>query len=310
MTITRPGALDLEIFRGDPAAWMSLGERVAVEGVLAELKPALSIATGATRGGALPRIMAHSEKVHVFGLADPSIAVRNEDSVTVHAGDPRVLLPAELKRIADEGLNVDFVFVDGGRSPLGARQDVEDLLNSRAVAHTVILIHDVNSDAVRAGLEAIYFAAWPKVDDVDLDFVPGYMFRDEPVRYELWGGLGLVVVDSNRLAYTAGSVIKSPCYPAASLFAEARDQVVARGAASKTSEGDEQDEADVDEQGAASQVDRLLAHIGELEGEILRVTSVSVHHEELWREMMASVSWSVTWPLRWLAGFARRLASK
>jgi hypothetical protein len=302
MSVARSKASDIEIFTRDPASRMSLGERAALDGVLAQLRPSLSIAIGTLESGSLKPVLAYSEKVHSFGSAGSNGAI-SETNLLVHTGDSRDL-PTELERIADEGLNVDFVLVDGYPLFERVRQGIEDLLNSRALSQAVIVIHDVNNELVRASLDSVHWAAWPKVAHVDLDFVPGYMFREERLRYELWGGLGLVIVDSTRLAYTAEPAMQDRYYSAASLFAEVRDRVVERESASELDKGGESQEA------AASQEERLLSYILELEGEILRITSVSAHHEKLWREMMKSVSWSITRPLRWLASLARRLVSK
>ena len=70
---------------------------------------------------------------------------------------------AFLASIAEHGRNVDFALVDGDHTPEGVWRDVEDLLDSRAAAHTVILIHDTANERVRRGLDAVHFAAWPKV---------------------------------------------------------------------------------------------------------------------------------------------------
>jgi hypothetical protein len=261
------------------------------------LQPELSVEIGTAEGGSLDRIAAHSREVLSFDLVSPQLPVADAAHVTVHTGDSHALLPAELGRLSDEGRNVDFVLVDGDHSSVGVRQDIEDLLNSAAVSSTVILIHDTTNPTVRAGLDAVHYAAWPKVSQVDLDFVPGYMFREPRLRYELWGGLGVLLVDSSRLAYTAGPVMQGRYYPAAALFAEMRRVVVER---------ESEPQQQLDERGPKTQdEERLLTHIGQLEEEILRVTSVSAHHEALWREMMSSVSWNVTAPLRLLAAQAR-----
>ncbi|MFZ1155410.1 MAG: class I SAM-dependent methyltransferase [Solirubrobacteraceae bacterium] len=278
---------------------MSFGERAALEGVLSHLRPKLSIEIGTAEGGSLDRISIHSEEVHSFDLVSPQLSSAAEAThVTVHTGDSHEMLPRELERLSEEGRNVDFVLVDGDHSSDGVRQDIEDLLNAAAVASTVILIHDTTNPTVRAGLDAVHYAAWPKVAHVDLDFVAGYMFKEKRLKHELWGGLGLVLVDSSRLAYDSGPVVQERCYPTASLLADIRDLVVARESGPKLQET-ERLPADT----AASQ--KLERHIEELEAEILRITSVSVHHEALWRNMMNSVSWKVTAPLRGLAAHAR-----
>ena len=304
MSITRPKALDLEIFAHDSIRGMSSGERAALEGVLAQLAPSLSLEIGATGSEGLKQTAAHSREVHSFGLVVSEQSATNAENITVHAGDPHTLLPDKLRRLAEAKRNVDFVLFDGEHSSEGVRQNIEDLLNSPALGSSIILIHGTTNEAIRGGLDAVHYSAWPKVGHVDLDFVPGYLFREGNLRHELWGGLGLVIVDSTRLAYTAGPIVQDHYYPAASLFADARDRVVERASVDESDGSGELEENDV------SQEDRLLEHIGELESEILRITSVSIHHEKLWREMMESISWRITTPLRWLVGLARKFTNK
>ncbi|HEV3093121.1 MAG TPA: class I SAM-dependent methyltransferase [Solirubrobacteraceae bacterium] len=287
----------MDIF-ADSLWQMSFGERAALEGVLSQLRPALSIEIGTAEGGSLERIAAYSDEVHSFDLVPPQLSVAEAEHVTIHSGDSHETLPRELGRLAEDGRSVDFVLVDGDHSSDGVRRDIEDLLNSSAVSSTVILIHDTTNPVVRAGLDAVHYTAWPKVAHVDLDFVPGYMFREERLLHELWGGLGLLLVDSLRLAYNAASVPQERYYPAAALFASIRDRVITR----EFGPGSLEVERLAPDLTVNEKLDR---HIAELEAEILRITSVSAHHEALWRDIMNSVSWKVTAPLRGLAAQGR-----
>jgi len=215
----------VQIF-ADTVWQMSLGERAAVEGVLAQLKPELAIEIGSAEGACLRRIAAHAGEVHSFDLAAP--VGEPPDNVTLHTGDSHELLPAFLARLADQSKTVDFVLVDGDHTPEGVRRDVEDLLDCTALAQTVILIHDTANERVRRGLDAVRFAAWPKVAHVELDWIPGQLFAEPALRNELWYGLGLVVLDSFRLAYASGSVYEQRYQPAAALLSEIRELAVAR----------------------------------------------------------------------------------
>ncbi|HEX6020890.1 MAG TPA: class I SAM-dependent methyltransferase [Solirubrobacter sp.] len=173
-----------------PEWQMAPGERAAIAGVLAELRPRLAIEIGTAQGGSLRTIAAYSEEVHSFDfaaqVADPP---RN---VTLHAGDSHELLPALLRSFAQAGRSVDFALVDGDHSAEGVRRDVVDLLSSDAVTNAVILLHDTANAQVRAGLAAAGLAGHPKVRMVDLAFVE--LQRPTAVLMEEWGGLGLVVV--------------------------------------------------------------------------------------------------------------------
>jgi hypothetical protein len=213
----------------DPDWQMSFGERAALEGLLAQRRPRLSIEIGTAEGGSLGRIAAHSELTHSFDLVLPHHELRHLPGVTLHTGDNHELLPRLLAELADAGENVDFVLVDGDHSTEGVRRDVEDLLESPALGNSLIVMHDTMNEVVRAGLEQVRYGAYPKVAYVDLDFVAGYMFHEPTLKHELWGGLGLVVVDSGRSAYFSGNVRQSRYYPAFDLIRSARDQLLERG---------------------------------------------------------------------------------
>jgi hypothetical protein len=280
---------------------MSFGERAALEGLLIQLKPRLSIELGTAEGGSLDRIAFHSDEVHSFDLVAPQLSVAEASHVTIHTGDSHEMLPIQLDRFAEEGRNVAFALVDGDHSSAGVRQDIEDLLNSPAIGLTVILIHDTANPVVRAGLDAIRYTTWPKVVHVDLDFVAGYMFQEERLRYELWGGLGLILTDSSRATRESGEsepVIQERYYPAGPLYATLRDQLLIQESQQPPKDV-ELPSADICDSESSEQ--RMVA----LEAEVLRLTSVSAHHEGLWNDMMHSVSWKITSPLRWLARLVR-----
>lgn len=205
---------------------MSYGERAALEGILSQLQPRLAIEIGTAEGGSLHRIAEHSVEVHSFDLLEPDPRIRELTNVTVHTGDSHILLPELLARLVDEGRNVDFVLVDGDHSAEGVCQDLRDLLDSRAIGRTIIVVHDTLNATVRAGLERVRYEAYPKVAYVELDFVAGYVFREPSLLHQLWGGLGLVVVDSARGAYFAGGVRQTRYFEAFGLLHDAQAPLV------------------------------------------------------------------------------------
>jgi Methyltransferase domain len=207
---------------------MSFGERAALEGLLSQLMPGVSIELGTAQGGSLERIAFHSDEVHTFDLVDPPLRRGDFPNVRFHVGDSHKLLPEALSELASEGRNVDFVLVDGDHSTEGVREDVENLLRSPALGRAVIVMHDTANEMVRRGIESVHFDAYPKVAYVELDFVCGYMFREASLRHELWGGLGLVVLDASRKAYFAGSARQTRYYDLGLLLPELRDAVVGR----------------------------------------------------------------------------------
>jgi hypothetical protein len=192
-----------DIFRSE--RWqMSLGERAALEGLLSQLRPELSIEIGTAEGGSLERIAAHSHEVHSIDIVSSGIAAPG--NAHLHTGDSREVLPRLLERFDAEGRTVDFVLVDGDHSAGGVEGDLVDLLSSPAVNRTVIVVHDTLNEEVRKGVAAIRFHDYPKVSYVHLDFLTGYVASDGPFAGQLWGGFGLVLVDAGGRARRGDSV--------------------------------------------------------------------------------------------------------
>lgn len=214
------GATFAELLADD--VWqMPLGERVAIEGILSALRPRLALEVGTAEGASLRWIARHAAEAHSIDLVAPTLAELGPN-VHLHSGDSRELLPRLLEGFAAQQRNVDFVLVDGDHSPEGVRRDVEALLASPAIGHTVILAHDTANERVRSGLDAVPYDAWPKVAHVDLDLVPGHLWA-ERFAGELWDGLGIVVVAADRSAYGTGSAIQSERHHHGRLLAIARD---------------------------------------------------------------------------------------
>ena len=199
-----------------PGEWAMLpGERAALLGVLAAVRPRLAIEIGTSSGGSLEPISAWSEEVHSFDLVPhPRVTAARFPNVTFHVGDSHALLPAFLAKLDAADRKVDFVLVDGDHSMAGVRADVQDLLESESVSETVIVLHDTLNESVRAGLEDVMYGSFEKVRLVDLDFVPGRVMREGPYRDEHWSGLGLIVVGDTALpeahqAYPAPDVYRA-----------------------------------------------------------------------------------------------------
>jgi hypothetical protein len=207
---------------------MSVGERAALEGFLALAKPALAIEIGRAEGGSLRRIAAHSAEVHSLDLAPPPPELAELEHVSFHTGDSHELLSPLLARLAGEGRNVDLALVDGDHTADGVRRDLEDLLASPAVGRTLILVHDTANEQVRAGVERIDLDRVAKVAYADLDAVSGKLFRAPALRNQLWGGLGLVVVDDGRARSPAEPARDQRFVATATLLREARARRVGR----------------------------------------------------------------------------------
>jgi cephalosporin hydroxylase len=177
---------------------MAYGERMALEGVLSQLKPELAVEVGTAEGGSLRRIATHAREVHAFDIV-PEIAevVAGIPHATAHVGDSAELLPLFLADLERAGRNVAFALIDGDHSADGVQRDTRALLESSACSRTVVVLHDTANEAVRDGIEALDLPNHPKVALCLLDFVPGYLVVEDHVRSrEIWNGLGVVVLDA------------------------------------------------------------------------------------------------------------------
>lgn len=170
---------------------MSYGEQAALTGILSVLKPRLALELGTFRGGSLAPIAAHSQEVHTFDLA--SHVTEALPNVMYHVGDSHITLPRILAKLAAAERHVDFVLVDGDHSRAGVEADMTTLLHSPALSAGVILLHDCANEGVREGARNAIVRA-DGVAYADLSFVIPPVRRTPPLR-ELWGGLGIVVVD-------------------------------------------------------------------------------------------------------------------
>jgi cephalosporin hydroxylase len=182
---------------------MSFGERAALEGVLAQLKPALALEIGSAEGGSLKRIAAHSSEVHSIDVDHEAISGELPSHVHLHTGDSAELLAPLLTSFVASARLLDFALVDGDHSFEGVRHDLITLLSSPATQRSVILVHDTMNAEVRAGIESVSLDDYPEVVYYELEFVPGYVYGDGECRGSAWGGIGLVLTDTER----------SPDYP-------------------------------------------------------------------------------------------------
>ena len=225
--VDRPGEPNLAALFDGPQQ-MSVGERAALEGFLELAKPALAIEIGRAEGGSLRRIAAHSAEVHSLDLVSPPAGLAELEHVHFHTGDSHELLPSLLAELARAGRNVDLVLVDGDHSADGVRRDLEDLLASPAVGRSLILIHDTTNEEVRAGVDRVDLDRAAKVTYADLDAISGRLFRAESLRNQLWGGLGVVVVDDSRSREPGEPAGDTRFFATAALLREARARRIGR----------------------------------------------------------------------------------
>ncbi len=203
----RPEPLDagpLALTR-DARAQMSFGERAALEGVLGQLQPALALEIGTAEGGTLARIAAHSDEVHSIDVTQEAFAGGPPANVLLHTGPSAEVLPRLLMSFADAGRTLDFALVDGDHSFEGVGRDLRHLLRSPVTRRSAILVHDTMNPEIRAGIEDVGLDEYPVVVYFELDFVPGYVYREGVCRGAAWGGIGLILTDDQRSPRYAAS---------------------------------------------------------------------------------------------------------
>jgi hypothetical protein len=273
-----------------PSPWqMSYGERAALEGIVAQLRPRLALEIGTAEGGSLRRIAAHSEEVHSFDLVPPPAELAGLENATFHTGDSHRLLREVLHALATAGRSIDFVLIDGDHSSEGVQGDLQDVLSSPVVERSIVLLHDTMNPDVRKGIESVDFSQYPKVALVDLDFVPGYLARREPYRLQLWGGMGMVVVDAEHAFNPGGATRDDRFHELLAIVrptVEVMAQVEARGTPLDVLDG-------------RSLEARLREEIAAPRADLAR-------RERLIQVMEASLSWRITSPLRRLKRYATR----
>jgi hypothetical protein len=235
----RPVPLDrgpLGLTRDD--GWqMSFGERAALEGVLAQLSPGLALEIGTAEGGSLERIAAYSTEVHSIDVTHEPVKRALPSRVTFHTGSSAQLLAPLLESFVAAGRQLDFALVDGDHSYEGVRADLASLLGSEATVRCAILVHDTMNAEIRAGIESLRFDDYAKVVYYELDFVPGYMYREGDCSGAVWGGLGLLLTDVDRSPDYPLGPRQSRYYEPFPLFQRLRREVLQDGAVSELRSG-------------------------------------------------------------------------
>jgi hypothetical protein len=181
---------------------MTYGERAALEGLVSAARPEVALEIGMAQGGSLDCIAAHSGEVHSFDLVPPEGEL--SPNVTAHTGNSRETVPRVLGELAAAGRTVEFALIDGDHTAAGVRADLETVVGSEAVDFALVVLHDTMNEEVRRGIMAAGLERTPRVVYANLDLVPGFLARSGPFEGQLWGGLGLVVVDSGGQPWREG----------------------------------------------------------------------------------------------------------
>jgi hypothetical protein len=181
--------------RHGPNVLMGYTEIAYFEAILAQIKPQCAIEVGTETGATLAIIAKHAKKVVSIDI-DPRVKTTLEGqfkNVVFITGSSHTALPEVLKRVAEMNTPIDFIFIDGDHSAEGVREDIEHVLNYRPKTRLVVMMHDSFNPECRRGILAADWQRSSYCHFVDVDFAPGVLHPDEPVRRQMWGGLGFAL---------------------------------------------------------------------------------------------------------------------
>jgi hypothetical protein len=181
--------------RRGPNVLMGYTEIAYFEAVLAQIQPQCAIEVGTETGATLAIIAKHAKKVISIDI-DPRVKTTLEGqfkNVVFITGSSHTALPEVLKRVAEQDIPIDFIFIDGDHSAEGVREDIEHVLNYRPKKRLVVMMHDSFNPECRRGILAADWQRSPHCHFVDIDFAPGVLHPDEPIRRQMWGGLGFAL---------------------------------------------------------------------------------------------------------------------
>jgi SAM-dependent methyltransferase len=177
--------------RKTPGLLMGYTEVAFFNSLLSSQRPTCAIEIGTETGATLAAIARYSKQVVSIDI-DPGVQARLSGSfpnVAFVTGSSQQLLRPVIQKITEQGLSVDFVFIDGDHSADGVRTDIEAFLTYRPSKQLVIVMHDSFNPECRRGILAADWASSPYCHFVDVDFAPGVLHPDAPVHRQMWGGL-------------------------------------------------------------------------------------------------------------------------
>ncbi len=173
-------------------------ERIALTGVLSQMRPRLALEVGVYYGGSLTLTSAFAGQVCAIDI-DPEVRGRFPvpPNVELVIGDSTSQIPRLLAQFAAAATPLEFVLIDADHSSRGVKRDIELVLQYRPSSTMVVMVHDSGNPDCRAGIRSAEWTANPNVHSVDLDFVPGQIIEHSVVdgRGECWGGLAIAYLE-------------------------------------------------------------------------------------------------------------------
>jgi hypothetical protein len=201
------------VFDGFENRWlMEAGERCALLGLTAIVKPKSVVEIGTFRGGSLSVFSRYAEKVYCLDI-DPEVKVQLEPKypgAEFLIGDSKETIPSLLARFDQDHSSPDIVLVDGDHTRAGVLRDIQPFLRVTPVKPMYLLMHDSFNPECRKGMQSVAWNDSPYFHSLDLDFVPGVLHSKGRWKGGMWGGLGLsIFLPSRRPAGQLGTIAES-----------------------------------------------------------------------------------------------------
>lgn len=179
---------------------MSRNERYAFIKLLEKIKPETAIEIGCFKGGSLEVLSRYCKKVYSFDI-DPEVKTNFEnkfENVEFHIGKSEVLVPEVLKKIDAKNEKLQFVLIDGDHSYKGVQKDILSFLKYTPRNTIYVVFHDSFNPICRKAILDIDYNNYPYVRYLELDFISGLFLSNKKIFREMWGGLALMILESDK----------------------------------------------------------------------------------------------------------------
>lgn len=174
---------------------MSRAEQYCMTQLLSHNKPSVAIEIGTYKGGSLQVLSHYASKVYAIDISSDSRDSRCDDfnNVEYLIGDSKVILPELLKKLEDNGEELEFILIDGDHSTKGVFQDILNIMSYTPKKALQVLLHDSFNPNCRKGMKLYDYNSNKKVHFVELDFIPG-MYNHDGLYKQMWGGFATIIM--------------------------------------------------------------------------------------------------------------------
>lgn len=174
---------------------MSRAEQYCMIQLLSNNKPNIAIEIGTYKGGSLQVLSHYATKVYAIDISSDSRDSRcdNLNNVDYLIGDSKVVLPELLKKIEDNGEDLEFILIDGDHSEKGVFQDILNIMSYTPKKALQIILHDSFNPNCRKGMKRYDYNTNKKIHYIELDFIPG-MYNHDGLSRQMWGGFATIIM--------------------------------------------------------------------------------------------------------------------